>query len=186
MDTFTLDPRRWRVTRLVGRNPLLRRTDRIEALVVLVALIVTLIAVPVAGVVGAVTYEARDRVYTREAHERHLVTARVTDARVEDFGLTVVQAKWPGPSGERSGTVELTQRAEAGGTVEIWVDRGGSPVVAPTPTWLAAGEAVGVAVVTALAATMVMATIVAVVRSRLDRIRDALWERDLELFAETW
>lgn len=186
MDTFTLDPRRWRVARLCGRNPLLRRTDRIEALVLLVALVVTLIAVPVAGVVGAVTYEARDRVYTREAHERHRVTARVVDARVEDLGLTVVQAKWPGPTGERGGPLELAERAEAGGTVEIWVDRNGDPVVAPTPTWLAAGEAVGVAVVTALAAIMVMAALVAVVRSRLDRARDALWERDLELFAETW
>lgn len=186
METFTLDPRRWQVAHVFGHNPLLRRTDRIEALVVLVALVLTLLAVPVAGVVGAVTYGARERVYTREAHERHRVTARVADARLEDLGVTVVQAKWPGPDGERRGTLELTEHAQAGGTVEIWVDRNGEPVVAPTPTWLAAGEAVGVAVVTALTATLVMAALVAVFRSRLDRVRDTLWERDIELFAQTW
>ncbi|MGD1173179.1 hypothetical protein ACKUVQ_07840 [Mycobacterium seoulense] len=184
--TFTWDPRRWQVTRVFGRNPLLRRTDRIEALAVLVALVVSLIAVPVAGVVGAVTYGARERVYTQEAHDRHRVTATVADSRVEDLGVTVVQAKWPGRNGERSGTLDLTEPARAGGTVEIWVDRDGEPVVAPTPAWLAAAEAVGVAVVTALGMTMAMAALLAIVRSRLDRARDALWERDIELLAEAW
>ncbi len=186
METFTFDPRRWRVARVFGRNPLLRRTDRIEALVVLVALAVSLIGVPIAGVVGAVTYGARDRVYTQEAHDRHRVAATVADARGEDLGLTVVQARWPGPGGERGGTLELTEHAKAGGTVDIWVDGAGNPAVPPTPTWLAAGEAVGVAVVTALAVTMAMGAVVSVVRSRLDRVRDALWERDIELLAETW
>ncbi|WP_374022549.1 hypothetical protein [Mycobacterium sp. HNNTM2301] len=37
MDTFTFNPRRWRLARVFDRNPLLRRSDRIEALVVLVA-----------------------------------------------------------------------------------------------------------------------------------------------------
>ncbi|KKC04730.1 hypothetical protein AWC17_26500 [Mycobacterium nebraskense] len=184
METFTLDPRCWRVARVLGRNPLLRRTDRIEALVILVALVVSLVAVPVAGVVGAVTYGARDRVYTQEAHQRHRVMATVADARVEDLGVTVVQAKWPGPNGERRGTLELMEHAKAGGTIEIWVDGDGNPVVPPTPTWLAAGEAVGVAVVTALAVTLVMAALVAVVQSRLDRARDALWERDIKFLAE--
>lgn len=31
MDTFTLDPRCWRIGRIFGRNPLIRRADRIEA-----------------------------------------------------------------------------------------------------------------------------------------------------------
>ena len=144
----------------------------------------SLIAVPIAGVVGAMTYGARDRVYAHEAHERHRVVATVAEARAEDLGVTVVQAKWPGPNGERGGTLELTEHATAGGTVEIWVDGDGNPVVAPTPTWLAAGEAVGVAVVMALGVTMAMAALVAVVRSRLDRARDALWERDIEFLAE--
>ncbi|OCB22670.1 hypothetical protein A5675_07860 [Mycobacterium malmoense] len=184
MEIFIWDPRCWRIARVFGRNPLLRRADRIEAVVILVALAVSLIAVPVAGLVGAATYSARDRVYTQEAHQRHPLTATVIDARPEDLGVTVVQAKWPGPRGERSGTLETAERAKAGGTVEIWVDAHGNPVVPPTPTWLAAAEAVGMAVVTALGAAMAMSALVAVARSRLDRIRDELWERDIEFLAE--
>lgn len=184
MEAFTLDPRCWRVARVFGRNPLLRRSDRIEAAVVLIAFAVSLLAVPVAGVIGATTYGARDRVYAREAHERHRVTARLDQVSAEDLGVTVAQAKWPGPNGQRGGTLELSGRAQAGGTVDIWVDGDGNPSVPPPPTWLAAGEAVGVAVVAALGVATAMAALVAVVRSRLDRARDARWERDIELLAE--
>ncbi|OBH12159.1 hypothetical protein [Mycobacterium sp. E1747] len=184
MDTFTFNPRRWWVARVFGRNPLLRRSDRIEALVVLVAVAVSLIAVPLAGVAGAVTYGARDRVYTQEAHDRHRVPARVTDALVEDLGVTVVQAKWAGPNGERVGPLAVNEQTKVDGTVEIWVDPDGNPVSPPTPAWLAAAEAVGVAAVTALAVAVAMAALVAVVRARLDRARDARWERDIEFLAE--
>lgn len=117
METFTLDPRCWRITRVFGRNPLLRRTDRVEALIMVVALAVSLIAVPVAGVVGAVTY--------------------------------------------------------------------GHAVGPPAPNGLTAAEAGAVAVVTALAVPVAMWALVAVARARLDRARDALWERDIEFLAET-
>ncbi len=184
MQTFTLDPGSWRSARIFGRNPLLRRSDRIEALVMLVALLVSLIAIPVAGVVGLVTYGARDRVYMQEAHERHPVLATVGDTWVEDLGVTVVQAKWPAAAGERVGPLQLTGRVKTGDRVEIWVDKRGDPVVPPTPAWLAVGEGVGIAVVTALAVGVGMAAVVAAVRSRLDRARDAAWERDIRCLAE--
>lgn len=184
MDTFTFDPRCWRVARVFGRNPLLRRSDRIEALVVLVALAVSLVAVPLAGVAGAVTYGARDRVYAQEAQQRHRVLATVTDALVEDLGVTVVQAKWAGSNGERVGALALNEQVKVDGAVEIWVDSDGNPALPPTPTWVAAAEAVGVAAVTALTVAVAMAVLVAVVRARLDRVRDAVWERDIESLAE--
>ena len=103
METFTLDPRRWRVARIVGRNPLLRRTDRVEALVVLATLLASIALVPISGVVGAVTYGHRQSVYTQEAHERHRVLATVSEVLAVDSGTTVVQARWPVSSGERGG-----------------------------------------------------------------------------------
>lgn len=86
METFTLDPRCWWTSRILGRNPLIRRTDRIEALVMLTVFVVSLLAVPVAGVAGTLTYQARDRLYRQEALERHRVTAVVTEAVTEDWG----------------------------------------------------------------------------------------------------
>lgn len=49
METFTLDPRCWQIGRVFGLNPLLRRTDRLEALLMLFALGALLVAIPVAG-----------------------------------------------------------------------------------------------------------------------------------------
>ncbi len=184
MQTFTLDPRCWRTARAFSRNPLVRRADRIEALVMLVALVASLIAVPVAGVVGAVTYGARDRVYTQEAHDRHRVMATVADIWVEDLGVTVVQARWPMASGERTGPLQFSGQVKSGESVDIWVDKDGNPVVPPTPTWLALGEAVGMAGVALLAVGVGMAALVAAVRSRLDRARDAAWERDIRCLAD--
>ena len=82
METFTLDPRCWRIGRIFGRNPLIRRADRIGALVMLVTLAVSLVAIPVIGVVGAVVYGARDSRYAQEARERHTVVATVPRLRL--------------------------------------------------------------------------------------------------------
>ncbi|HTX93959.1 MAG TPA: hypothetical protein VME67_03440 [Mycobacterium sp.] len=183
METSTIDPRRWRIARIFSRNPLLRRADRIEALVVLVALVASLIAIPVAGVVGVLTYGARARVYTQEAHERHRVMATVAETWVQDFGMAVVQAKWPAASGEHTGVLQFTDQVKVGDSVEIWVDGDGNPVVPPTPAWLAVAEAIGVAAMTLLVACGGLATMVAAARSRLDRARDAGWERDLRCLA---
>ena len=52
MLTFTLDPRRWPLMCAFWRNPLVHVTDRLEALVILLAIVVSLLAAPVAGAVG--------------------------------------------------------------------------------------------------------------------------------------
>ena len=177
MQIFTLDPRCRRMGRIFGRNPLLRRADRLEALVVLVALVVSLLAIPVAGVAGAVIYSARDSRYAQEARERRTVIATVTG--IDDSGTTVVQAKWPGAAGERTGSLELPTSAEVGERAEIWVDKDGNPVTPSTPTWHALGDAVGAAEAILLFVAIGMTSLVIGVRSRLDRGRDAQWEREL-------
>jgi hypothetical protein len=45
-DTFTVRLPRWRFARLFGRNPLVHPADRVEALVVVLALVMALVAVP--------------------------------------------------------------------------------------------------------------------------------------------
>ncbi|HWY01834.1 MAG TPA: hypothetical protein VNY55_18730 [Mycobacterium sp.] len=112
METFTLDPRCWPIGRIFGSNPLLRRADRIEALVMLVALVVSLVAIPVAGGAGAVVYVARDSRYAQEARERHAVIATITDTGMDGSGTTVVQARWPVATGQRTGPLELTTAAK--------------------------------------------------------------------------
>jgi hypothetical protein len=48
------------------RNPLVRVTDRLEALVIVLAIVVSLLAAPVAGAVGTAVYDARRQQYEAE------------------------------------------------------------------------------------------------------------------------
>jgi hypothetical protein len=179
MDTFTLDPRCWRIGRIFGRNPLIRRADRIEALVTLVALIVSLVAIPVAGVAALLVYNARDSRYAQETDERHTVAATVLESETDAAGSTVVQARWPVAAGERTGPLQLTREAKVGQHIEIWVDTGGDPVAPPTPTWHAVGDAYGTALAILLCMGVTMTSFVTGVRSRLDRACDAQWDREI-------
>jgi hypothetical protein len=184
METFTLDPRCWRIGYIFGRNPLLRRADRIEALVTLVALVVSLVAIPLSGVMGAATYDARERIYAQEARERHAVVATVADTGIDGAGRTYVQARWPVAAGERTGSLELSTAAKVGDHTEIWVDKDGNLVDPPTPTWRAVCDAVAATEATLLIVGIAMASLVACVRSRLDGARDAQWEREIRCLQE--
>ncbi|SOX54399.1 hypothetical protein MAAFP003_3075 [Mycobacterium ahvazicum] len=179
METFTLDPRHWSVARIFGRNALLRRSDRMEALVTLIAFVVSLMAIPFAGVAAGITYGVRDRVYVQQAHQRHTVTATITQTSNDDSGITLVQAKWPAPQGERTGQLELADAAALGDRTTVWVDMHGDLVTPPTPTWQAVGDAFAAALGTVLVIAVGVAALVISVRSRLHRARDAQWGREL-------
>src|SRR5262245_37084832 len=78
METFTIGlGHRWRV-HVFGRSPLVRRSDRIEALVLVLAVMLTVLAVPVAGAIGTLVHDARARMYAEEAQTRHEVVATST------------------------------------------------------------------------------------------------------------
>ncbi|MEZ0351575.1 hypothetical protein [Mycobacterium sp. pR1184] len=179
METFTLDPRCWSIARIVGRNGLLRRSDRVEALVTLIAFVVALLAIPFAGVAAGSTYGVRERVYVQQAHQRHAVTATITQTAVDDSGIAVVQAKWPVPQGERTGQLELADAVEVGDRTTVWVDMHGDLVTAPTPTWQAVGDAFAAALGTLLVIAAGVVALVISVRSRLNHARDAQWDREL-------
>jgi hypothetical protein len=52
METFTLAPVGGWIVRAFGRNPLVRTSDRIEALLLILAVAVALAAAPIAGAIG--------------------------------------------------------------------------------------------------------------------------------------
>ncbi|BBA88989.1 transmembrane protein [Mycobacterium pseudoshottsii JCM 15466] len=180
METFKLDPRDWWIARIAGRNPLLRRADRVEALVVLIVLAASLVAIPVAAVLGAVVFNARADQYAEQAQVRHPVTAEVTGTtRNPNTEAVVVQVRWPGAAAQHSGSLQRTSPVKAGQRIQVWVDRDDNLVRPPTPTWHAAVDAVGVTMVILLSMCVVLAALVAAVRTQLDRVRDAQWDREL-------
>ena len=63
----------------VSRNPLVRRIDRVEPLAIMLAIVVSLLVIPVAGAVGTAVYDDRADLYAQEAGTRHRVTATITE-----------------------------------------------------------------------------------------------------------
>jgi hypothetical protein len=183
MLAFTLDPRRWWIARLLGRNPLLRGADRLEALLILVVIVGWLLVAPITGAVGTAIYDGRHRLYAEEALTRHRVNAMVVEGNTTTtagyLAPAYVQAVWPAVGGERTGSFPYYTAAKSGDRLSIWVDADGNQVPPPTPTSQAASDALLGGLSILLGATAVTALVLSLMRYCLDRIRDTQWEREL-------
>lgn len=184
MEPFMLDPRCWRIARIFGRNPLLRRVDRIEAMVVLLATVVSLVAIPIAGVAGTAVYGSRHSQYEQEANQRHEVMATVTATGKDHVNAAAVQASWPAAGGHRSGPVRVAGDAKVGQHIRIWIDENGNPADPPTPAWRALTVALATGLAIVLATALASAALATGIRARLDRARDVQWEREIRYFQE--
>ncbi|MES9554150.1 MULTISPECIES: hypothetical protein [unclassified Streptomyces] len=143
---------RWR------HNPLRRATDRREAWVALVALLLMVLAAPALGwVCGAQTDEALQGSVRAQRAGRHATTAvverlspraprHVADPEIsaEHASQTSVVAHWRAPDGtKRRGTAPTTSRRTGpGARVEIWTDSEGRPVSRPMDAATARAHAV--------------------------------------------
>ncbi|MCX5345333.1 Rv1733c family protein [Streptomyces atratus] len=132
---------RWR------RNPLRRATDRREAWVALVALLLMVLAAPAVGwVCGSLTDDALQKSVRAQQAQRRTTTAvvvrrapgasrLVTDPEVssERTTQTSVVARWKAPDGtDRRGTVTTSSRkTDPGAEVKIWTDLDGRPALRP-------------------------------------------------------
>ena len=184
MDTFTVRLPRWPILlRLTGRDPLVRTTDRIEALVFVLAVVVSLLAAPIAAAVGTAVYDSSRHIYAEQAHTRHTVTATVTDvpaSQISRTGTTTVSARWTAGGTEHTGAVKAQSTPKTGDTIEIWVDNNGTQVPAPTPTTRAAAEAAMGSLVIWICVAAIAATLFTATRSVCDRIRFTRWQHDLD------
>ena len=184
MDAFTLRLPRWPVLlRLLGRDPLVRTTDRNQALVLVLAVVVSLLAAPIAAAVGTAVYDSSRHIYAEQAHTRHTVTATVTDVPATQIlrtGTTTVSARWIAAGAEHTGAVKTQSTAKTGDTIEIWVDNTGAQVPALTPTTRAAAEAAMGALVMWICVAAIAATLFIATRAVCDRIRFTRWQHDLD------
>jgi hypothetical protein len=182
MDTFTVRLPRWRSMRLFGRNPLIRAGDRVEALAVVFAVVVVLLAAPIAAAVGTAVYDSRSHLYAQQAQNSHVVTAVVTDHKVthrKALGQTVtVLARWFAAGTEHTGSVSAPPGVKTGDSIDIWVVEDGSHVGPPPKT--AYDEAVAFASLTWLGAAIAAAALIAGTRTFLNRARHARWQKDFD------
>ncbi|GDY33798.1 Rv1733c family protein [Gandjariella thermophila] len=179
----------------VDANPLCRRWDRIEAVVVAVLIVVACAMIPVAWWVGHAVYDAGVRTAATQTATRIPTTATLTQpaptaAGGQDPGTrTKVPAvgQWRLPNGaQRVGTVAADVGAPAGTAISIWIDASGAPAPAPmSRDQIIMQAGLGVCY-TALATLVLLAAAFRLVRWRLDRARFLAWEREWAYVEPRW
>jgi len=182
---------RWHVHAL-GFNPLIRITDRLEALAVLAALVTALLAIPAAAQAGTLVYESAVHTADEQAHSRHAVQALVVEGSRRmpadpegpaSDGPASVRAQWHEGSQVRTEQITSPSMAKTGESLTIWLDDTGKVVAAP----LTADDAKLTAAITAgtvwIAIVVCGALAAFLIRRGLDKSRDRAWERELHLLA---
>ncbi|MEU7912385.1 Rv1733c family protein [Microbispora bryophytorum] len=170
------------------RNPLRRRSDRIEAALAAAALAAVLFAAWPAALAARAVYDdgiAAERAGsgTRQLVEVTLVEATSIEAtsavQANGRGLPAVSpARWTLPSGEvREGVVPAALLLGDGpANARLWVDAAGRPV-SPPPQRAETMTRAGLAAAGAVASVAVLAwACFALARGRLDRRRYQEWE----------
>ncbi|MEV4238810.1 hypothetical protein ACIBJI_21960 [Nocardia sp. NPDC050408] len=131
----------------------MRLSDRVEALVWLFAVIVMLVAVPVAGAAGTAGYTAaasRIRVEnaTKVAVPATITTKPVRIVTVDAYGSTTERfdatVRWN--QNDRSGTTtsEVPDKSAPGDAVRVWLDGNGKVTTPPVRPINAANSGIGI------------------------------------------
>lgn len=178
------------------RNPLRRRTDRIEAAIRLATMVLLLVAVPIAAIVAG---QLTDHLALRDAHAQqgaeHEVTAvllrQARAAVVPDpyasVQLTYVLARWQPPGKPpRSGQVLALAGARAGSTVAVWIDGSGALASPPPGHRDIVGDVTVAAITTCLAASLLVLGSNALALRVLDRRRLRAWDAEWRATGPLW
>jgi hypothetical protein len=178
------------------RNPLRRWTDRIEAVVRLVTVVLLLVAVPIAAIVVG---RQADHLALRQANAQQAADHEVTAVLLQqaqatgvpdpytNIQLTYVLARWQPPHhAPRSGPVLAPAGAHAGSTVRVWIDASGAITSPPPDHRIITGDVCLAAIVTCLVASLLILGSNALARRALDRRRMRAWEAEWRAAGPMW
>ncbi len=177
-----------RLPHLVERNPLVRRSDRIQSAVKTTVFTLMILMLPVAAWIGTSTLADGQSRVAAQASSVHQVTATTTavadtapvlQGEVGSVTRTTVDATWRYDGLDHQGQISLPAGSPSGTQLPIWVDRDGDP----TPPPATEADAVATALFTGIgslfaAASILLGTYFAV-RFRLDTQRHAEWDREI-------
>jgi hypothetical protein len=178
------------------RNPLRRGTDRVEAVLRLVMIILVVLAVPAAAVAAGrwADHLVAHRAQVEQAAD-HLVTAvLLQDAPASgppdpytSVQMTWVRARWQPPGQPpRSGQILAVAGARQGSTVRTWIDSSGAVTDPPTDHRVIAGYVCLVVMATCLLSWLVLVAGGGLARRALDRRRLNAWEAEWRASGPQW
>jgi len=177
-----------------GRNPLRRRTDRVQSWCTVLFLLVLAIGLPMAAVgAGNAAYASQMRVVHDQAAARHQVTARLAESpqggpgQSEATELRMAKVSWTGGDGARHiGVATVPGRADSGTEVRVWVGPDGD--LAQPPTSASTARTMGWFAGMLTAAVVAGAAFAGRARVRyvLDRRRYASWDAEWKAVEPAW
>ena len=157
----------------LDRNPMRRREDHIQTAVGVLLVIVFLAFTPWAvAIMSGSIYSAGLRSEHAEAAARHQVTAKIFDPGPAVKGLRV---SWRDARGAQH-TGDFSGPGLAGATTTVWVDRSEHVVSPPHRHSQTIADAALTGVYVVLAILSVLGIAFAMLRRRLNRSRDRLWD----------
>ena len=176
-----------------GRNPLRRRTDRLEAALLLTAFAVALLVVPAAAIVGTAVRDRAEQAAARERTERHPVRARTQ----EDAGssassgstqfITPVRVAWLDRSGTtQEGQTDVVIGTKTGAELTIWLDREGTITTAPRDSTDSAALGTLAGMTLPMLAWPLLFALFRLARRPLNRARTDAWAREWEQVSPRW
>lgn len=179
---------RLRYTLLPGHGPLARPSDRLQARLLILVVVLSLAAAAGAVLFGIGEYSAEAAKSREQTAARYPVTAvLLADGPFPaaaghggtPFGSGPARATWRTRDGrQRVGDVDAVAGAVAGHEVEIWVDETGAPAERPlTMAAATIGAPLGAATLWAAAVSSLVLAYRGVVHL-LNRRRFAEWQRD--------
>ena len=180
----------------LGRSPLRRRTDRIEAWITALLLAIFLVGAPAAWVTAGQWVQHQGRLEQRAQQSWHQVPAVLlkTAPTLPNFDLrtswniqVLALAQWPGPGGRHlAGQVPATPGAQAGTTVPVWVNDSGRPTGTPLLHGELAKREVGAEMLAPAALAVLLLCVGLVVRWLMNRRRLAGWETNWAFVGPKW
>ncbi len=186
MQPFTITWGRYWWTRIAGRNPLVRRTDRIQAWMCILVALINILAIPVVAAIGTAVHDVRAAFYSEQAKHRHAVTATALENSTAEPGSGpadvsfFARASWSDVGGNHVGVVEWPDAAAYGDKTDIWVDDAGEKADPPASPRRAAADAVGAAFWIWSAVLATTAGSASLIRLGLTKRRYLAWDRELE------
>ncbi|MFE1289417.1 hypothetical protein [Streptomyces sp. NPDC058751] len=173
---------RWR------RNPLRRRSDVLEAWIMLAAGVFTVLGGVVAGLV---TVGVVENGLARERAESRTVTAQLFEDAPEATGpagrVVWTRVRWTGPDGTaRSGQVRVAAGTAADTPVLVWTDPDGHLVDRPTTVTVARLRAWLIGIFAGGGAAAVPFVAGRRLRGRLERLRVDRWDEEWARIGPLW
>ncbi|MFE9325009.1 hypothetical protein ACIHDR_19265 [Nocardia sp. NPDC052278] len=144
---------RWWRRRPWRTSSLMRVSDRVEPVVWLFAIIVMLVAVPVAGAAGTAGYTAAASRIRLENATKVAVPATITTkperiVTVDAYGATTERfeatVRWDYNGNSGTTTTEVPGKSAPGDAVQVWLDRGGNLTTPPVRAINAASSGIGI------------------------------------------